>query len=79
MDDTGSFTSILECFLMIVTALKLSLILAILGFFVNFWFFIGTGLILFIIFVYLPLSKVSNKLDDEIEKNKMRNRIRDLR
>jgi type IV secretory pathway TrbD component len=79
MDDTGSFTSILECFLMIVTALILSLILAILGFFVNFWFFIGTGLILFIIFVYLPLSKVSNKLDDEIEKNKMRNRIRDLR
>jgi hypothetical protein len=65
MDDTGSFTSILECFLMIVTALILSLILAILGFFVNFWFFIGTGLILFIIFVYLPLSKVSNKLDDE--------------
>lgn len=79
MSDSGTFASILEYSLMVVAALVVALVLAVLGVFASPWFFIGTGIILFVIFVYLPLSRTSRKLDDEIEKDKMRSRIRDLR
>lgn len=79
MSDSGTFASILEYYLMIVGSLAVALVLAILGFFISPWFFIGTGLVLFIVFVYLPLSRTSKKLDEEIENEKMRKRIRDLR
>jgi len=79
MSDSGTFASILEYYLMTVASLIIALVLAVLGFFVSPWFFMGTGLILFIVFVFLPLSRASKKLDDEIEKDKMRSRIRDLR
>lgn len=79
MSDSGTFASILEYYLMIVASLVIALVLAILGFFVSPWFFAGTGLILFVVFVYLPLSRISKKLDKDIEADKMRERIRNLR
>jgi H+/gluconate symporter-like permease len=67
MSDSGTFASILEYYLMIVGSLAVALVLAILGFFLSSWFFIGTGLVLFIVFVYLPLSRTAKKLDNELK------------
>lgn len=64
---------------MTTAALIVAIILAILGIFLSPWFFIGTGLILFIIFIYLPFSRTSKRLDDEFERDRMEKRIRDLR